>query len=60
MSNLTDAQLIEIGRKEMDKREKQKEYDRIYNGRKKFEAGQYKKFADDNDFVMPEYPEDLQ
>lgn len=59
MANLSNDQLIEIGRKEVDKREKQKEYDRIYNGRKKFEAEQYKKFCEDNNFEMPEYPEDL-
>jgi len=56
----TDAELIAIGQKQVDRQEKQKEYDRIYNGRKKFEAEQFKQYAIDNDFEMPEYPEELQ
>lgn len=59
MANLSNEELIEIGKREIEKREKQKEYDRIYNGRKKWEAEQYKKFAESNGFEMPEYPEEL-
>ena len=60
MANLTDDQLIEIGKKEIARQVKQKEYDRIYLGRKKFEFEQYVKFCKENNFEMPEYPEDLQ
>ena len=59
MTNLTDAQLIDIGKQEVAKRVKQKEYDKVYLGRQKFVIDAYKDFAEKNGFKMPGFPPEL-
>lgn len=59
MSNMTNEQLIEVGKKVIANREKQKAYDRIYNGRIKWANEQYKAFAIAKGFKLPEYPDNL-
>jgi hypothetical protein len=56
MENLTQEQLAEIGAKEVARRNKQHAYDAKYNGRIKWANEQYKAFALENGFELPEIP----
>ena len=56
---MSNEQLIEIGRKVMEKREAQRLYDKKYNARIKWANEQYKAFAIAQGFELPEMPEAL-